>query len=30
MPGAQQKARREAGLCVEALNRRQPIANAIS
>jgi hypothetical protein len=30
MIGTQQKARREAGLCIETLNRRQPIANAIS
>jgi hypothetical protein len=30
MIGTQQKARREAGLCVEALNRRQPVAGAIS
>jgi len=30
MIGTQQKARREAGLCVETLNRRQPIATSIS
>jgi hypothetical protein len=28
--GKKQKARREAGLCVEGLNRRQPVAGAIS
>jgi len=30
MFGTQQNARQDAGLWVEALNRRQPIANAIS
>jgi hypothetical protein len=30
VPGTQQKARLEAGLCVEAPNRREPVANAIS